>query len=116
MKSSLKVAYETIDTSNDLLFKQEMPPALNRVQEACKSLLDATDLLNIDSKSVNGKMCLIDGERGILQGVSQILLTFDESEVRKIIEICKKVLEYLTITSVIDKMEDLVNYVKVCIT
>jgi hypothetical protein len=41
-------------------------------------------------------------------------LTFDESEVRKIIEICKQVLEYLMITEVIEKMDDLVKYVKVC--
>ena len=108
-----KVAYETIDSSNDLLFKEEMPPALNRVEEACKSLMDATELLKSDSKSVNGKMRLIEGERGILQGVSTILLKFDESEVRKIIEICKKVLEYLMITGAMEKMEDLINFVKV---
>lgn len=108
-----KVAYETINTSNDLILKKEMPPALKRVEDACVSLQEATKLLKVDPKSATGKMRLIDGERGILQGVSAILLTFDESEVRKIIEICKQVLEYLMITEVIEKMEDLVTYVKV---
>jgi vinculin len=56
---------------------------------------------------------LIAGERGILQGVSAILLTFDESEVRKIVQTCKQVLEYLAITELIEKMDDLVTYVKV---
>ena len=51
---------------------------------------------------------------GILQGTSALLLAFDESEVRKIIRICKNVLEYLAITEVVENMEDLVTFVKVC--
>lgn len=50
---------------------------------------------------------------GILQGTSALLLAFDESEVRKIIRICKNVLEYLAITEVVETMEDLVTFVKV---
>ena len=50
---------------------------------------------------------------GILQGTSALLLAFDESEVRKIIRVCKTVLEYLAITEVVDLMEDLVTFVKV---
>ena len=49
---------------------------------------------------------------GILQGVSTILLRFDESEVRKIILVCKQVVDYLSITEVVEKMDDLVTYVK----
>jgi vinculin len=48
-----------------------------------------------------------------LQGVSAILITFDESEVRKIIKVCNQVIEYLSITELIEKMDDLVTYVKV---
>lgn len=50
---------------------------------------------------------------GILQGTSALLLAFDESEVRKIVRVCKNVLEYLAITEVVDRMEDLVTFVKV---
>lgn len=50
---------------------------------------------------------------GILQGTSALLLAFDESEVRKIIRVCKNVLEYLAIVEVVEHMEDLVTYVKV---
>lgn len=50
---------------------------------------------------------------GILQGTSALLLAFDESEVRKIIRICKNVLEYLAITEVVESLEDLVTFVKV---
>ena len=55
---------------------------------------------------------LIDGSRGILQGTSSLLLCFDESEVRKIIVECKRVLDYLAVAEVIDTMEDLVQFVK----
>jgi len=48
-----------------------------------------------------------------LQGTSALLLSFDESEVRKIIRICKNVLEYLAITEVVETLEDLVTFVKV---
>ena len=55
---------------------------------------------------------LIEGSRGILQGTSSLLLCFDESEVRKIIRECKKVLDYLNVAEVIESMEDLVQFVK----
>jgi len=72
---------------------------------------------------------LIDGARGILQGflvtfkiyfetistgTSQLLLCFDESEVRKIVRICRKVLDYLAVAEVIESMDDLNQFVKVC--
>lgn len=93
--------------------REEMPPALKRVQEACDSLQQAAKSLRLDPSSAHGKRQLIAGERGILQGVSAILLTFDESEVRKIVRTCRQVLEYLSITELIEKMDDLVTYVKV---
>lgn len=56
---------------------------------------------------------LIDGARGILQGTSALLLCFDESEVRKIIRPCKKVLDYLAVAEVIEGIDDLAQFVKV---
>ena len=50
--------------------------------------------------------------RWILQGTSNVLLVFDESEVRKIIVECKKVLDYLSVAEVIETMEDLVQFVR----
>lgn len=71
------------------------------------------------SSSLNHKLFLphfrkklIEGARGILQGTSALLLCFDESEVRKIIRECKKVLDYLAVAEVIETMEDLVQFVK----
>lgn len=108
----IAVGYETVETSDDLVLKQEMPPALKRVQEACVYLEEASHILKKEPTSTSGKRELIAGERGILQGVSTILLTFDESEVRKILQVCRQVLEYLSITELIEKMDDLVTFVK----
>ena len=46
------------------------------------------------------------------QGTSSVLLVFDESEVRKIVQDCKKVLDYLAVSEVIETLEDLVQFVK----
>ncbi len=108
----IKVGYETTENSEDSTLKNEIPTALNRVEEACISLQEAAVILKVQPKSPIGKRNLIAGERGILQGVSAILLTFDESEVRKIVRVCNQVLEYLSITELIEKMDDLVTYVR----
>ena len=109
----IKVGHETCENSDDSILKKNFPEALIRVEEACHALKEAAVTLKSDPKSPSGKRKLIEGERGILQGVSAILLTFDESEVRKIVHLCKQVVEYLYITELIEKLDDLVTYVKV---
>jgi vinculin len=108
----VKVGYDTINSSDDQILKQDMPPALKRVEESSHLLLDASEMLRTDPYSGPARKMLIEGSRGILQGTSSLLLTFDESEVRKIIRVCKNVLEYLAITEVVDRMDDLVTFVK----
>ena len=65
-------------------------------------------------QQIHNDRCIFCLFAGILQGTSALLLAFDESEVRKIVRICKNVLEYLAITEVVESMEDLVTFVKVC--
>ena len=48
----------------------------------------------------------------MILGTSDVLLVFDEAEVRKICEDCKKVLDYLAVSEVIETLEDLVQFVK----
>lgn len=108
----VRVGYETVNSSDDQILKQDMPPALSRVEESSLLLLDASELLHTDPYSGPARKKLIEGSRGILQGTSALLLAFDESEVRKIVRVCKNVLEYLAITEVVDRMEDLVTFVK----
>ncbi|XP_071566845.1 vinculin isoform X9 [Temnothorax nylanderi] len=108
----VKVGKETINSSDDALLKQDMPAALQRVEGASRLLEEASAMLKGDPYSGPARKKLIEGSRGILQGTSSLLLCFDESEVRKIIRECKRVLDYLAVTEVIETMEDLVHFLK----
>lgn len=108
----VKVGRETINSSNDQILRQEMPGSLNRVNGASKLLEEACAMLKADPYSQPARKKLIEGARGILQGTSSLLLCFDESEVRKMVRECRKVLDYLSVAEVIETMEDLVQFVK----
>lgn len=107
----IRVGYDTCHMSDDKILQQDMPPALQRVESSSKLLENACRFLKNDPFSIEGRRMLIEGARGILQGTSALLLCFDESEVRKIIQVCKKVLDYLAVTEVIDNMDDLLTFV-----
>lgn len=108
----VKVGHETIESSDDAILRHDMPGALHRVETAATLLQQASDMLRADPYSGPARKKLIEGSRGILQGTSALLLCFDESEVRKIVKECKKVLDYLGVAEVIDTMEDLVQFLR----
>ncbi|XP_064075160.1 vinculin isoform X2 [Vanessa tameamea] len=108
----VKVGHETIESSDDAVLRTDMPGALRRVEGAATLLQQASDMLRVDPYSGPARKKLIEGSRGILQGTSGLLLCFDESEVRKIVKECKKVLDYLGVAEVIDTMEDLVQFLR----
>uniref|UniRef100_A0A8C9TIW8 Vinculin n=1 Tax=Scleropages formosus TaxID=113540 RepID=A0A8C9TIW8_SCLFO len=107
-----QVGKETVQTTEDQIMKRDMPPAFIKVENACTKLVQAARMLKADPYSVPARDYLIDGSRGILSGTSDLLLTFDEAEVRKIIRVCKGILEYLTVAEVVESMEDLITYTK----
>lgn len=107
-----KVGKETINKSDDEILRADMPNSLYRVDRASKLLEEAAAMLQMDPYSQQARQLLIEGSRGILQGTSSLLLCFDESEVRKLIKACKKVLNYMEVVEVIEKMDDLVQFVK----
>uniref|UniRef100_U5EZL2 Vinculin n=1 Tax=Corethrella appendiculata TaxID=1370023 RepID=U5EZL2_9DIPT len=108
----VKVGRETIQNSDDDILRLDMPSALARVENSSQHLEEASAMLKGDPFSTPARKKLIEGSRGILQGTSSLLLCFDESEVRKIIRECKRVLDYLAVSEVIDTMEDLVQFLK----
>ncbi|XP_023825639.1 vinculin isoform X2 [Salvelinus sp. IW2-2015] len=108
----VRVGKETVQTTEDQVMKRDMPPAFIKVENACSKLVQAAQMLKADPYSVPARDFLIDGSRGILSGTSDLLLTFDEAEVRKIIRVCKGILEYLTVAEVVETMEDLITYTK----
>ncbi|XP_018424795.1 PREDICTED: vinculin isoform X2 [Nanorana parkeri] len=108
----VRVGKETVQTTDDQIMRRDMPPAFIKVENACAKLVQAAQMLHADPYSVPARDYLIDGSRGILSGTSDLLLTFDEAEVRKIIRVCKGILEYLAVAEVVESMEDLVTYTK----
>ena len=98
--------------SQDSKLKSEMPRALSTIEKASDMLETACKEMKRDPYSKDGRDHLIAGSRSILQGTTSMLVTFDESQVRKICRDCKKVLDYLAISEVIETMEDLVQFVK----
>nr|XP_023679987.1 vinculin-like isoform X4 [Paramormyrops kingsleyae] len=108
----VRVGKETVQTTEDQIMRRDMPPAFIKVENACTKLVQAAQMLRADPYSVPARDYLIDGSRGILSGTSDLLLTFDEAEVRKIIRVCKGILEYLTVAEVVETMEDLITYTK----
>ncbi|XP_052862954.1 vinculin isoform X1 [Anopheles cruzii] len=108
----VRVGRETIQNSDDDILRQDMPSSLTRVETASQLLEEASLMLRSDPFSGPARKKLIEGSRGILQGTSSLLLCFDESEVRKMVRECKRVLDYLAVSEVIDTMEDLVQFLK----
>ncbi|XP_029465426.1 vinculin isoform X3 [Rhinatrema bivittatum] len=108
----VRVGKETVQTTEDQILKRDMPPAFIKVENACTKLVQAAQMLQADPYSVPARDYLIDGSRGILSGTSDLLLTFDEAEVRKIIRVCRGILEYLIVAEIVETMEDLVTYTK----
>ena len=49
---------------------------------------------------------------GILNGTSALLLTFDDHEVRKILNKCRNVLDYIPVAEVVESLPDTVTYIK----
>ncbi|MCP9265659.1 Vinculin [Dirofilaria immitis] len=101
----IKVGYDTCHSSDDRILQADMPPALQRVEASSRLLEDACHMLKADPYSSVAR-------KSILQGTSALLLCFDESEVRKIIRGCRKVLDYLAVAEVIESMDDLAQFVK----
>ncbi|XP_033120044.1 vinculin-like isoform X1 [Anneissia japonica] len=108
----VQVGRQTSATSTDKVLQEEMPVALDRVENASISLIQAAKTLRQEPLSRSARDILINGARGILGGTSALLLSLDQAEVRKIIRICKGVQEYLAVAEVVEGMEDLIVYVK----
>jgi len=108
----VRVGKDTINNSQDMKMKSEMPKSLASIEKAAESLALASSSLKSDPYSQGGRDRLIEGSRGILQGTTAMLICFDASQVRKLCRDCKKVLDYLAISEVIETMEDLVQFVK----
>ena len=65
----------------DAKLKNEMPRALSTIEKASTYLEEACREMKADPYSQSGRDRLITGSRGILQGTTAMLVSFDESQV-----------------------------------
>ncbi|XP_043911599.1 vinculin [Protopterus annectens] len=110
----VRVGKETVQTTEDQLMKRDMPPAFIKSESGCVKLLRGSQLLGRGPLALPDREPLFDGGEGVLLGTSFLLLRglFSRSQLRKIIRVCKGILEYLTVAEVVETMEDLVTYTK----
>ncbi|XP_065844610.1 vinculin-like [Oscarella lobularis] len=108
----VEVATGMVSTTNDEEFKVELPPSVEMVKQASTDLDDAARLLKADQGSREGKRKLLDGARGVINGMSDLLVCADRSEVRKMIKMCRNVQEYLDVAKVIDVEADLATFLQ----
>ena len=78
----VRVGKDTISSSQDSRLKSDMPTSLGIIEKAADILEKACHEMKADPYSQAGRDRLIQGSRGILQGTTAMLVTFDESQVR----------------------------------
>ena len=106
------VGYEQIKATKDNVLKLDTPNAIKKVEAASDLLVEASSFLSNNNQSKDGREKLITGARGILHGTSDLLLVFDEAEVRRICHVCQSIRDYLKVSEVVQIMDDLLMFVK----
>ena len=106
------IGHEQVKTTKDEVLKLDTPHAIQKLEIASDSLVEAAKILSSDNFSKIGREKLISGARGILQGTSDLLLVFDAAEVKRLCHVCQSVRDYVKISEVVQQMEDLITFVK----
>jgi len=112
IKNLIGVARAASLTSKDEILTKELPTILPKVEQVTTDLQEAAHWLKTDPLSIEGRKKLINGSRGVINATSALLLAFDDSEVRKILTICRQVLEYIQVAEVVEQMQDMVTFVR----
>ena len=69
-----------VNSSEDQILKQDMSPALHRVEESSNSLLKASDMLRADPFSSPAHKMLIEGSRGLAICLISVALIMSMTE------------------------------------
>ncbi|XP_003382439.1 PREDICTED: vinculin-like [Amphimedon queenslandica] len=108
----VEVGRQTLKSAKDEKVHTDMPPTFEAIESACTLLLQAAKGLSQEEQTPTDKKKLLDGSRGILQGVSHLLLVYDQYEVRKIIKTCEGVIDYIKVAEIVQSMEELLQFTK----
>jgi len=84
------VVLDIINTQggSDEILKKEMNDGNLIVQKAAEDMLSSAKHLKEDPCSKEGRRLLVDATRGILDGVTTLLNSYDDYNVRKIVQLC----------------------------
>ena len=111
---SLHLLFFISHSSSSFLLHLHLPPAPSSSLLFPQSLLPLPSLPpSLSPPSLPPFLSfLLPSSTGILQGVSSLLLVFDQAEVRKIVKHCEGIIEYVKVAEVVQTMEELVTFTK----
>ncbi|PAA85713.1 hypothetical protein BOX15_Mlig002790g1 [Macrostomum lignano] len=108
----IQVGQDTAASSNDQRLNKQLTASLQRVPQSSRLLKEAAEMFVRDPSSAEAKLKLVEGSRGILQGTHEILLAWDESEVRKIVVNCRLLIDRLQPVCGMETEEHLVHFIQ----
>eukprot|EP01147_Barroeca_monosierra_P008162 gene8162-796_t len=103
---------ESVMSEGDDLLKSHMPTACDQILAAGKLFKDAAAQLKENPFSTQSRQLLVKAARGLLDGTTNLLMTFDAYEVRKVIVIGEALIAVLTTAKTVTTMEALFAIVK----
>eukprot|EP00800_Vazella_pourtalesii_P014643 TRINITY_DN3760_c0_g1_i6.p1 TRINITY_DN3760_c0_g1~~TRINITY_DN3760_c0_g1_i6.p1 ORF type:complete len:830 (-),score=193.67 TRINITY_DN3760_c0_g1_i6:136-2625(-) len=107
VENLLQVGQNLSATSKDEILKRELPLAGEKIENSCSMVNQAAKAFEPGAQgNVEDKHLMLDGARGILSGVSTLLLVWDESEIRKVLDICERIIEYLSVVEQVETHEE----------
>jgi vinculin len=108
----IAVGKQTLAASKDEKLKEDMPPTFDTVDAATHLLKEAAGGFEKDPQCEASRNKLLNGSRGILNGMSRLLLVLDQSEVRKIIKNCHGVRDYVKVAEHVENLEEVTTFEK----
>eukprot|EP00730_Choanoeca_flexa_P014388 TRINITY_DN6275_c0_g1_i1.p1 TRINITY_DN6275_c0_g1~~TRINITY_DN6275_c0_g1_i1.p1 ORF type:complete len:868 (+),score=296.92 TRINITY_DN6275_c0_g1_i1:229-2832(+) len=111
IKNLCAVGLQSMANGDDQL-KSRMPSACEQIEAAGKLFMDATVQLKLDPLSDSGRTMLVQAARGLLTGTTNLLMTFDAFEVRKIVNLGEAIIELLATAKQIKTLDELVVIIR----
>eukprot|EP00049_Salpingoeca_infusionum_P001089 m.45074 g.45074 ORF g.45074 m.45074 type:complete len:847 (+) comp10863_c0_seq1:830-3370(+) len=107
IQNLVKVGRESMGDGDEQL-RTRMPAACEQIQAAGKLFMDATMKINMDPFDADGRQLLVQAARGLLMGTTNVLMTYDAAEVRKIVKLGENIIEHLAVSKNVENLEQLV--------
>ncbi|KAL6601132.1 Vinculin/alpha-catenin [Neocallimastix californiae] len=98
----------------DEILKSEMSEGKQIVEKAAENMLGSAKCLKEDPCSKEGRDLLVDATKGILEGITTLLNSYDDSHVRKIVLLCNDLISYYEQCKDNTDPSKIVEAIKVC--